>query len=293
VSGKSAFKYLKADDIKRLQRLEFSPEILAEGFFAGRHASRGRGVSSEFMDHRPHCPGDDIKLIDWRVLARTDRAHLKMFERETDTVCYIFMDSSRSMDFGGGMTKLDFASYFTAALSWLVSSGGNMVSLCLFDGAVKDFIPPGSSPSHLRNILEKLDGNKPEGSGPGAPEALEKTFHRIKKRGTLVVLSDFYLSPAELFSSLRPYISRGFKIHLAHILTPGEINLPFDGLAEFTDMEDGSKVSCRAGDIRAEYQAALNRHISAMRETAFRKGVSYALTGSDRHYLEMLRGLAK
>lgn len=287
------YKYLKPEDIKRLKNLKFSPDSLVEGHFAGRHISHTRGLSTEFLDYRSYVPGDDVKLIDWRVFARSDRYYLKIFEQETDTSCYIFLDSSNSMQFGTGMTKLDYGSYFTAALSYLVTSGNNMISLHLFDDKVKEFIPPGSSVSHLHNLLGKLDDNKAEKKETRITEVLKKSFHRLKKRGTVVIISDFYVKPEELFEALHPYISRNFKIHLLHIMNPDEINFSVKALTEFVDMETGSKVRCHPAEIKARYDKALDNHVSTLRELASRKNVRYAFTSTDKHYFELFKGLAK
>src|SRR5262245_64342187 len=125
-----AFKYLRPDDVRRLESYEFAARLLAEGWLSGRHRSHLRGPSTEFHEYRAYTPGDDLGLVDWRVFARNDRHYVKTFEQETNLECHILVDSSSSMGFAGGgtTTKLEFASYFAAALSWMVVRGSDRVS---------------------------------------------------------------------------------------------------------------------------------------------------------------------
>ena len=119
--AKSRFKYLRPEDIRRLASYEFAPKALVEGYLAGRHRSHQRGSSIEFRDYRQYVPGDDPALIDWRVFARTDRHYLRTYEMETNMECHVFLDSSASMAFGEKLTKLEYASFFAAALCYWVS----------------------------------------------------------------------------------------------------------------------------------------------------------------------------
>jgi uncharacterized protein (DUF58 family) len=174
-AARSRFKYLRPEDIRKLASYEFAPRALVEGYLAGRHRSHARGSSIEFRDYRPFVPGDDPALIDWRVFARTDRHYLRTFEQETNMECHVFLDSSASMGYGAPLTKLDYASFFAAALCYLAIHNTDRVSLQLFDDHVRQFFPPGGTTRHLQNLLVALERNTP-GNRTSVAEALRRSF---------------------------------------------------------------------------------------------------------------------
>ncbi len=291
--SKPLFKYLKAEDIRKLSSFEFAPKALAEGFLAGRHKSFSRGSSIEFRDYRQFVQGDDPAMIDWRVLARSDRRYLRTYEQETNLECHVFLDSSASMGYGDGrVTKLDYASFFAAAVCYLAVKNADKVSLQIFDDKIRHFFPPASTGRHLSSLMHALETNRP-GSRTSISEALRRSHPLLKKRGTLIVVSDFFDDPAAVFKALNPYLHRHFKIHLFHILAPCELDLGGLGLSTFLDMEDGRSVSANADSIRKEYKSAMHEHIGGLRRLAARRGVDYALARTDESYFTLLDRLAK
>ena len=159
-----SYTYLRPEDIRNLEGFEFAPKSVVEGYLAGRHRSHSVGMSTEFRDYRPYVPGDDLRLVDWQVYARTDRFYLRTHNLETDTACHILLDSSASMGFGASLTKLDYASFVSAAFSYLVVRNRDDVSLQIFDEDIRQFFPPGSTQRHLHHILTTLE-KKPAGPG--------------------------------------------------------------------------------------------------------------------------------
>ncbi len=290
----AGYKYLKPEDVRKLASFEFAPRALVEGYLAGRHRSRSRGSSIEFHDYRQYTPGDDLKLVDWRVFARTDRHYLRTFEQETNMECHIFLDSSASMGFErqSELSKLDYASFFAAALSYLVISNGDRVSLQIFDREIRDFFPPGSTREHLHLLLNALERNEP-GSETSLAAALEKSFPLLKRRGTLVVLSDFFDDPAAIFTALNPYLHLGFRIHLFHILTPAELELEERALTTFVDLEDGRRLIAHPASLKQRYQTAIDQHVTGLRNLANRRGVDYQLTSTETHYFQLFDRLTQ
>ncbi len=286
------YKYLKPEDIRKLSSFEFAPKLLVEGFFAGRHCSRMQGLSTEFRDYRQYVSGDDISFLDWGVFARTDRYYVKTYEQETNTVCHIFLDSSASMGFGTKATKLEYGSFFAAALCYLVTRGGNTVSLQIFDDRIRNFNPPGSTPSHLHNLLHVLEKNRP-GNATNLGEALRRSFPLLHRRGSLVIISDFFDDPVEIFSALNQYVHRGFKIYLFHILAPEELDLGTRGLLKFVDMENDSALTVHTDSIRPHYERAIAGHIGAMRALSCRKKVEYTFATTETHYFSLFEKLVK
>jgi uncharacterized protein (DUF58 family) len=256
---------------------------VVEGYFAGRHVSRARGSSIEFRDYRQYVPGDDIALIDWRVYGRTDRFYLRTYDHESSMDCHLFLDSSASMGFGDNPSKLEYSSFFTACLAYLVIRGGDRVSLQIFDRHIRTFIPPGSTSAHLNGLLNLLERNRP-GERTSLAAALRASFPLLKRRGILVVVSDFFDDPAAIFAALSSYLHRGFKVFLFHVLAPAELDLPAKGLAAFRDLETGRRVIAHTDDVRAAYRAAIGRHIDALRDLATRRNVDYTVARTDTHF---------
>lgn len=291
--AETQYKYIRPEDVRRLARYEFGVKALVEGYLSGRHRSRDRGASIEFHEYRQYAPGDDLALIDWRVFARTDRHYLKTFEQETNMECHIFLDSSASMGFQdqGPITKLEYASFFAACLAWLVISKNDRVSMQIFDERIRQFFEPGSTRRQLHNILTAMEHNTP-GNKTSLPEALKRAAPLIKRKGTLVVLSDFFDSPEDIFNALNPYLHRGFRVHLFHVLDPAELNLPDRGLSRFVDMESDDKVVIHTQTLRDAWKGEMRRHTQTLRKLAAGRQVDYALATTEESWFKLFDRLA-
>ena len=280
------FKYLRPEDVRKLRSFEFAPRALVEDYLAGRHRSRVSGPSTEFRDYRQYVPGDDPRAVDWRVYARTDRHYLRTYEQETATQCHIFLDSSASMGFGRAMSKLDYASFFAAGLCYLVTRGGDRVSLALFDTGVRAFFPPGKTAGHMQNLMHALERNAP-GSRTALAEALRRTLPLLHRRGVVVVISDFFDDPAAIFDAFSPYVHRGFTLFLFHVLAPEELDLEDRGLVAFLDLETGQRVTAHTDTLRAAYRAAMDTHIRNLRDLARRRRIDYTVARTDTPYVSL------
>src|SRR3954447_25733588 len=151
-------RYFDPEGLARVGHLELVARQVVEGFLTGRHRSPYHGFSVEYLDHRPYTPRDDMRSIDWKILARTDKYHVKLFEDETNLRAHILLDCSRSMAFkSGGVSKLEYGSYLAAALAYLMLRQNDAVGLVLFDSEVQASLPPRARPSQFRLILETLD----------------------------------------------------------------------------------------------------------------------------------------
>lgn len=285
-------KYLRPEDIRKLNTFEFAPRQVVEGYLAGRHRSHTIGSSTEFRDYRPYSAGDDLRKVDWRVYARTDRHYLRTHNQETNTGCHIFLDSSASMGFGERITKLEYASFFAAALCYLVTRRGDAASLMIFDQKVRHFFPPGSTTRHLNHLLHALERNE-AGAETSLSHALQKTFPLLHGRGTLVLLSDFLDDAAAIFTALNPYLHRGFEIYLFQILDPAEIELPDRGLLSLRDMETRERITAHTHFIRHAYNATMQQHIRALREWARRRQQEYMLARTDAHFFHLFDRLVQ
>ena len=283
------YRFLDPADIRRLKNYEFGAKAMVEGYLAGRHRSRQRGSSIEFHEFRQYTPGDDLARVDWRVFARNDKLFLRTFEQETNLECHVFLDCSASMGFpekSERLSKLEYASFFAAALAWWVISKTDRVSLTLFDHGIRKFLPPGSTRKHLHEILSTLETNTP-GAGTSITETLARALPLLKRKGTLVILSDFFDDPAALFKALNPYIHRGFRIHLFHVLDPGEIHLEDRGLSRYIDMESAAHLTAHPHSLRDSWHREILNHTRSLRALAAARHADYALTSTTDPYFSL------
>lgn len=288
-------RFLDPADIRRLKNYEFGAKAMVEGYLAGRHRSHQRGSSIEFHEFRQYTPGDDLARVDWRVFARNDKLFLRTFEQETNLECHIFLDCSASMGFPENpqrLSKLEYASFFSAALAWWVTSRNDRVSLTLFDDGIRKHLPPGSTRKHLQELLHTLETNQP-GSGTSLHETLARAQPLIRRKGTLVILSDFFDDPAALFRSLNPYLHRGFRIHLFHILDPAEIDLEDRGLSRFVDMESADSITVHPQSLRQSWNREILNQTRSLRALASARKADYALSSTADSYFTLFDRLAK
>jgi uncharacterized protein (DUF58 family) len=278
-------RYPDPVDIQNLKSYELAPRLLVEGYLQGRHKSPDRGHSTEFRDFREYSPGDDLRLMDWRVYARTDKHFVRVYEEETDMTVYLFLDSSASMGYGRP-PKLHYASLFAAALAYLAVRQGDRASLLTFDDELREFFPPGGTQPHLRSLCRTLEENA-AGSETSVAEALRKGFPLCRKRGTLIVISDFFDDVASIFSALDQYIHRHFEVVLFHVIDPTELELERRGAVEFCDLETAERVVLNTDRLAAEYRRRLERFIGSMRALAVRRQVDYVLARTDTHYFTL------
>src|SRR5258708_9534638 len=151
-----ANRYLDPEGLAKVGHMELVARQVVEGFLIGRHRSPYPGFSVEYLDHRAYTPGDDIRAIDWKILARTDKYHVKLFEDETNLRAHILLDCSKSMTFkSGALSKLDYGSYLAAALSYMMLHQNDAVALRLFDQSIRNFLPPKARPPHFLRILQR------------------------------------------------------------------------------------------------------------------------------------------
>ncbi|MEW6355360.1 MAG: DUF58 domain-containing protein [Planctomycetota bacterium] len=285
----SRWKYLDLRSLKKLRNMHFIAKTIVEGRFAGRHRSPYFGFSVEFADYREYVPGDEIRAIDWKAYARSDRHYIKLFEEETDMTCHILLDQSASMRYGrdGGLSKIEYASYLVAALAYLIVKQGDRVSLTIFDDQVRYFRPPGGTAPHLFGMLNALEDLR-IGRRTDVAEALRKIFPILKKRGLLIVVSDFLDDPERIFKSLSMFRHRKFDVILLHVLHHDERELPAFPNVRFVDAETAESITAEPDDVRSEYQQHMNAFIAEMKAHAAARQIDYNLVNTETEYYRVL-----
>ncbi len=252
--------------VSRLGRLDLVARTLVEGFLNGVHFSPARGSSTEFAAHRPYVPGDEIRKIDWRTFARTDRYYLKEYEAETNVRAVLVVDASASMGFPTGeLSRFRYASCLAAALGFLLRRQGDAVGAALVDTGVRSFLPPKSTAQHLNTIFQTLENATPDGETRVA-DALQEVASRLRRRSLAIVLSDLIEEAGPLIRALTDLRHRGWEAIVFHVMSPSEQTLPVQGTARFCDPEaPGIQLRLDARQVSHWYREQLEAHRDALR----------------------------
>jgi uncharacterized protein (DUF58 family) len=271
-------RYLNPEVLSGISRLELRARLAVEGFLSGRHPSPYHGVSVEFAEHREYVPGDDLRHLDWKVLAKSDKYFVKRYEEETSLTCHIVVDASRSMEYSGDgrMTKFGYAATAAASLAYLVLRQQDFAGLSVFDESVRTFLPASNNPAHLMNFVGALAAETAaEKTGIGA--VLADVASRVGRRGMVVLISDLLAEPEEILRGLGRLRTKKQDIIVFHVLDDDEVNFPFQKLYRFEGMEDLLKLTMDPRALRASYLEVFNEHASRLRKGCRSQGVDYTL----------------
>ncbi len=259
--------------LARIDNLELLARTVVDGFLQGIHRSPYLGVSMDFAEHRPYMPGDDIRRIDWRLYARTDRFHIKQFEAETNADLGFLLDVSASMAYGSGdIPKLDYARYLTACLAWFSAAQKDRVGLYAFDHEVVEYVRP--SAAHLDKVLHAVARVKGERRGDW-DSPLTQVANTFRRRGILAVVSDFYDDPEEVAGALGFFRAQGHDVVAFHILDPAEIDFPFAHISNFQDLETREILPVAPEKYARIYRDRVGAHITRLDELLGKQGVDY------------------
>jgi Uncharacterized conserved protein (some members contain a von Willebrand factor type A (vWA) domain) len=280
---------LNPAELERFKNLLLFARATVEGYFIGRHKSPRHGASVEFTDYKQYVAGDEISRIDWRVWGRTRRLFVRQFQAETDMSVYLLVDTSNSMNYRGnsGESKFVLAAKIAAALSYLMIRQGDKAALGLFADALKDYIPAGGTVRHLHRMVSKLEAVKPS-STTGVASALAECNGVFRKRGRLVILSDFWDDHDQLLDALSQFLHRRFEILLLHVVHPDELDLPSVNSARFQDMETEEIVEVEPDEIRLAYSRTVREHIDRLAREASGRQISHTVVNTKTPYLSAI-----
>lgn len=274
-----------------LGHIEIVARWIVDGFLTGLHRSARKGFSVEFAEHRPYQPGDDLRFLDWKIAARSDRYLIKQFEEETNLRATIVLDVSRSMSWSGApsrLTKLAYAERLVAALSLLLLRQRDAVGLVRFDEDVRSVLPPRARGGQWRRILAAL-ADPGAGRASRAPDALARAARLVTRRGMVILVSDLLLDPAELDHAVRGLVAAGHQVTVLHLIDPAERDLSMTGEAVFVDPETGLEVPAAVGDVRTAYRATVEAALAEWRALLTSAGAGYALITTDAPFGVPLR----
>jgi len=246
--------------LMRIKNLQVRARVVVEGFLTGLHRSPYHGFSVEFTEYRQYSPGDDLRYLDWRLLARSDRYYVKRFEDETNLRCHVLLDLSRSMDYGTlDYTKTEYARTLAATLSYFLTRQRDAVGLLIFDEAIDTYIPARFQPGGLARIMAALE-RPTGGKGTDIDEPLEQTARLVRKRGWVVLISDLLTDIDLLEKRLGGLRTRGHEVMLMRILDPAEKSFEFTDAAIFQDLESGKELYIDPKAARKQYLEKFQQH---------------------------------
>jgi len=251
-------RFIDPDVLARIDNLELVAHGVVDGFISGLHRSPMLGMSVDFAEHRAYMPGDDVRLIDWRVFARTDRLYVKQFETDTNANLHLVLDISASMDFGSGaVTKLEYAKFLAASLAYLSTRQRDRIGLVTFNNDIVDFIP--TSIKHFSRVLHTLD-NVSAGGVSDYQLPLEKIAERLRRRSLVVLISDLYETPDLLLAAMNQLRYRGNELIVFHLLDPLELSLNIGEVSNVEDMESGINLPIASEQFRDDYRQLVQVH---------------------------------
>jgi uncharacterized protein (DUF58 family) len=261
--------------------LELVARVTVDGAVSGLHRSPFHGYSAEFSQYRHYRPGDDLKYVDWKLLARTDRIYTKQYRETTNLAAQIAVDASASMNYAGpgGVTKLAYARLIAAALAHLIVGQGDAAGLVIFSDTIRQYVPSRSGQAHLRRLLVALTALEATGSTAAAP-ALRRATDLLKRRGLMILVSDLYDEEGAVEEELRRATRIGHDVAVFHVLTRDEIEFPFDEDVRIDDLESGASVQsgpAAAAEYRREFAGFLER----WRTRCLADGIDYVRVTTD------------
>lgn len=268
--------------LMRVRDLELRARAVVEGYWKGLHRSARHGYSAEFAEYRSYVPGDDIRYLDWKVLARRDRYFIRKYREETNLRSHVMLDLSKSMNYGSSSyTKLDYARTLAATLAVFLHQQGDETGLVTFDDAVRDYLPPRHRSGHLHAILASL-GREALGKVTSLKSPIEAILGRGRSKGVILMISDFLTPLDELKGPLSSLAACGHDITLFQTLDPTEINFTFDESATFEDMESGRAQMTDPASIRDGYLKKFNAHQSGLKQLCGTLGILHHLLPIDQ-----------
>ena len=290
-------QYLDPSVVDKLGRLEVKARLIVEGFLQGAHESPYRGVSVEFAEHREYAPGDDLKHLDWKVFARTDRHYVKQYEEETNLRCILALDTSGSMRFPEildkdlkstgehhGVTRYQYGTLVVAAMSFLLLRQRDAAGVALFDEKIHRFVDPQNNPAHLSNIYQALEAGPQEAARKTSMlPVLNELAERVGRRSMIVVISDFFGPVKDTLAGLSRLRSRKHDVLLFQMLSPEERNFEFqrNSLYRFVGLEESGQLTVDPRAIRAEYLSAMEEFLKELRRGCLKERIDYHLIDTD------------
>ena len=264
-------KYLDPRTLARINSLDLRARLIVEGLMTGMHRSPYQGISVEFAQHRQYVPGDDIRHVDWKVFAKTDKIYLKQYVEETNLHLICVVDASESMGYGSigagneRWSKYDHATAVAAALSYMAVQQQDSVGLAIFDSELKKFFKPSKSPGQWKLITHELQ-LVPRLKKTSTGRVLEQLAEKLNHRSLIVLLSDFFDDLEAVSRGMRLLRFRKHELMVFQVLDPMEIEFPFEDVTLFRGLEEAGELLTEPRALREAYIAQLNEHTESLKK---------------------------
>jgi uncharacterized protein (DUF58 family) len=269
-------RFIDPAQLVGIKDLQLMARTVVDGLMSGLHRSPHSGSSIEFAQYRPYSQGDDLRKIDWRLFARTDRLHIKQYEEETTLRCTILLDCSGSMDYSShAVQKFQYARILAASLAVLLQRQRDAVGLIAYHHELLTYIPPLSNVRHLRRVLVELDQIEAEGH-TDTPGALHYLGDVLKPRGMVVLISDLLHPLDEMLDHLKSLKARRQDVLVLQISDPAEQTFPFDESATFVDAESGKEQYAVPEAVREQYLENRHNHFEQIRKECLSSEIDIA-----------------
>jgi len=283
-------RFLDPSVLAGISGLDLVAKTVVDGFVAGLHRSPDFGFSQEFAEYRAYSPGDDLRHVDWNVFARTERAYLKRYRGETNSILTVLLDASNSMKFSShDVSKMDYARFTAASLFYLaIQNQRDAAGLIVFDDEIRTYVRPSTRQGQLHRLLSGL-----EQAEPHARTDFAKPLHHfqqfLRRRGIVVFISDFYDSPEHIVRTVEPLRFHGNEVVLFHVLDPKEIRPEIGEPSTLIDLETEDRIEITPEYVRDEYRKKFDAHVEALRDKTRAAGMDYHLLVTDRPLDDALR----
>ncbi len=271
-------KYLDPKVLSRITRLDLRARHVVEGFISGMHPSPFHGLSVEFAAHREYSPGDDIKHIDWKVQARTDRFYIKQYEEETNLKAMFLLDASESMHYSrsGGLSKYQYAATASASLAFMLQQQQDAVGLAIFDEQLRQYLPASNSVSQIKSMVHAME----QASGDLTKKtSLESVCHamaeKIPRRGLICLASDLFVDIEGVIRALEHFRHYDHEVLVLHIMDADELEFPFEVTTQFRGLEASGQVIARPRALREAYLKEVDDFCNTVRRRCTAARIDY------------------
>jgi len=279
--------------ISKIARLDLRARYIVEGFLIGLHRSPYHGFSVEFSEHRPYMPGDEISRIDWKVYGKTDRYFIKQYEEETNLKSYIIVDCSKSMEYSSwGISKFQYAITLASAIAYLLFDQKDAVGIVLYSDKINKIIEPRSSKINLFEIYKSFINSNTEGKTETA-ECLGQVAEKIKKRGLIVVISDFLDDIEKIDSAMRKFRFKQNEVISFQILDEQEVNFGFNKDAIFRDLESQEELLTQPFQIKSSYNELVNQFLLSLKKKLLNHQIDHNLVFTSESFDKALLAFLK
>jgi len=274
--------FLEPSIVSKLNSLEIKAKLVVEGFIVGLHKSPYHGFSVEFSQHRPYIQGDSLKNVDWKVYGKTEKFFIKQFEEETNLKCHILVDISNSMSYNSekNISKIEYAKTLAAALSYIMMKQQDAVGLALYSDKIQNYFPPKASKVYYQEILKNLSKVQ-SAKETNTANCLNEIAENIKKRGLVIIISDFFDDINSILTSLKHFRYKNNEVIVFQLLDPIEKNFSFSKDSVFRDLETEEELTTQPHQIQKAYMQTMSEYINKIKSGCLNSKIDYNLITTD------------